>query len=117
MWDLINMERFFYIGDVAANNISYAWPIESWRGAHPASDTTLNLYFTPLQEIGLAPDKDNDVITLTLSDNNKHKDVLEAMALEMNSSEKPVITIIDVDASVTVSRFISSFTITMSSDV
>ena len=111
------MERFFYIGDIAANNISYAWPIESWRGAHPLSDTELNLYFTPHLEIGLYPDKDNDIVTLTLSSNNKHKDVLESMALEMNTSQSPVITIIDIDASEKINDYISSLTVTMSSDV
>ena len=111
------MEKFFYIGDISASSISYAWPIESWRGAHPASDTTLNLYFTPILEIGLAPDKDNDVVTLTLSSNNKHKDVLESIAESMLTNEGSVITIFDVDTSEKINDYISGVSITMSSDV
>ena len=65
------MERFVYLFD--NSSIGLVYPTESFQGAHPASDTTLELYFTPITEEGYAPGKDNDVITLTLSNNNVHK--------------------------------------------
>ena len=77
------MEKFIYIGNVTSS-LSLLYPAESWRGAHPVSDTELNIYFTPIEEGGLYPDKDNDVITITTTDISKHKDVLEALVEEIN---------------------------------
>tara|TARA_R100001443_G_scaffold21957_2_gene34179 strand:+ start:410 stop:745 length:336 start_codon:yes stop_codon:yes gene_type:complete len=111
------MEKFFYIGDISASNIGLSYPVESWRGAHPSSDTVLNIYFTPVDEGGLASDKDNDVIHLTLSSANKHKDVMESIVEAMNTSDEHVINIIDIDNSLKINDYISSVSVTMSSDV
>ena len=110
------MEKFFYFGILSASNLSIAYPVESWRGAHPEDDTTLHLYFTPLHEMGLYPDKDNDVMSLTIS-TNKHKEVLQAIAEAMNTSEEHVIVVIDIDTSEKVSSDISAVAAIMSSDV
>ena len=110
------MEKFIYIGNVTSN-MSLLYPAEPWRGAHPASDTELNLYFTPIVEGGLYPDKDNDVITITTTDNNKHKDVLEALVEEINFGDSHVTVIFDADTGEKVHTQITSISATMSSDV
>ena len=110
------MEKFIYIGNVSGS-ISLLYPVESWRGAHPASDTTLNLFFTPITEGGMYPDKDNDIITVTTTDNNKHKDVLEALVEEVNYGEKGVTILFDADTGEKVHTQIASVSYTASSNV
>ena len=111
------MKRFFYFGDIAGNNLALFFPVEHWRGAHPMSLTTLNLYFTPIAEMGLYPDKDNEVIVMTLTENGKHKDFLESMIEAMNNSEEVLINIIDIDNSLKISEYVSSVSWTPSSNV
>ena len=110
------MEKFIYIGSLTGN-ISLVYPAESWRGAHPASDNTLNLYFTPIVEGGLFPDKDNDVITIETTDDNKHKEVIEALVNEINHGDSHVTVLIDKDSGESVHSQISGVTATFSSDV
>ena len=110
------MEKFIYFGTLSGS-IYLVYPAESFRGAHPASDNTLNLYFTPMVEGGLASDKDNDVITIQTTDNNKHKEVLEALVDEINHGESHVTIVIDKDTGEAVHSQIVGITITMSSDV
>jgi len=109
------MEKFIYIGNVTSS-ISLMYPAESFRGAHPASDTTLNLYFTPIIEGGLASDKDNDVITVTTTDDNKHKEVLEALVNAINE-DNHVTVIFDADTGEKIHSQISGVSATYSSDV
>ena len=111
------MEKFFYFGNVAAGNLSLAYPVENWRGAHPEDATTLHLYFTPMLEMGLSPDKDNDIMILTLSSDNKHKDVLESICEALNTSEDGVIVIVDIDSGEKINSYISAISVTMSRDV
>ena len=110
------MEIFIYIGNVTSS-LSLLYPAESWRGAHPVSDTELNIYFTPIEEGGLYPDKDNDVITITTTDISKHKDVLEALVEEINFGDSHVTVIFDADTGEKIHTQISSVSATMSSDV
>tara|TARA_R100000315_G_C5222706_1_gene134325 strand:- start:1147 stop:1476 length:330 start_codon:yes stop_codon:yes gene_type:complete len=109
------MEKFFYIADIGTSNVGFSYPIEHLRGMHPASDTTLNLYFTPIHEMGLAPDKDNDIFILTITA-NKHKDVMQSIVEAMNLEEN-LIVIMDVDNSIVINSNISGFSFTLSSDV
>ena len=91
------------------------WPLESFKGSHPRSDTTMELCFTPLLEEGKAPGKDNDIIVLTLNSANKHKEVMEAIAEAFVNPEDPLIIIFDSDESVSISSYIASFSVTFSS--
>jgi len=109
------MEKFIYIGVVGSESLMY--PAESWRGAHPVSDTELNLYFTPINEGGLASDKDNDIVTVTTTDNNKHKEVLQAIVESVSLGENLITVIFDDDTGEKIHTQIASIATTMSSDV
>ena len=76
----------------------------------------MELCFTPLQEEGKAPGKDNDIIVLTLNTANKQKDVMEAIAEAFVNPEEPMITIFDSDESIKISSYIDSYSVTFSSD-
>tara|TARA_R110002167_G_scaffold150128_5_gene343726 strand:+ start:601 stop:927 length:327 start_codon:yes stop_codon:yes gene_type:complete len=107
------MEKFIYLND--NSNVILLYPASSFRGCYPKSDTTLELYFTPINEHGYAPNKDNDVIILTIG-TNKHKEVMLAIGEEINTGEVPYTTIIDVATGVKVSTHVTSFTYTASSN-
>lgn len=108
------MERFVYFHNGSTFGLVY--PVESFQGAHPASDTTLELYFTPITEEGYAPGKDNDVITLTLSSNNVHKGVMLAVGEAMGELEENFTVIFDSSTGEKIHSSISSFGYTPSSD-
>jgi len=111
------MEKFIYIGDISSNH-AYMYPAESFRGAHPKADDTLNIYFTPIFEFGLAPDKDNDVWTLSLATNNKHKEVMTAIAEAIAHGDEQIIVIADVDNSIFISDDVNGVALqALSSDV
>jgi glycerol kinase len=92
------------------------WPVKNFKGCQPRSDTTLEMYFTPVNQRGQAPGRDNDVIVLTLSSNNKHKEVIQDITEAFCFPEKSVVTIFDSDESVKISSHISSYSLTMSQD-
>jgi hypothetical protein len=108
------MTRWIFFKDTAAS-ICVIYPLDSFRGCYPRSDTTLELYFTPIREMGYAPGKDNDVFILTIA-TNKHKDVMEAIAEGLNVNEDLVVKIFDDSTGEKISTHISSFTRTYSSD-
>lgn len=107
------MEKFLYIDDNSSVVVMY--PALSFRGAYPASDTTLELYFTPLAEIGKAPGKDNDIVTLTITA-NKHKETTTDLIEAINHSEEYLISIFDGDKGTKVSTHISGVARTGSSE-
>tara|TARA_R100000458_G_C8197869_1_gene189341 strand:+ start:371 stop:709 length:339 start_codon:yes stop_codon:yes gene_type:complete len=112
------MNKFIYIGDIAASSAAYMYPAESFRGAHPKADDTLNVYFTPSREAGLAPDKDNDVWTLSLSSNNKHKEVMVAIAEAIAHGDEQIIVLADTDDSIFISEHVNGVSLqALSSDV
>ena len=110
------MEKFFYFGDITSSDSALSYPVESWRGSHPEDDTTLHLYFTPINEQGLAPAKDNDVMVLTIG-TNKHREVLTSIA-ESVGDEENFIVIADNDNSIYIdSNIVTWAGVIMSSDV
>tara|TARA_Y100001938_G_scaffold109590_1_gene149837 strand:- start:2012 stop:2350 length:339 start_codon:yes stop_codon:yes gene_type:complete len=112
------MNKFLYIGDLAASNHAHMYPAESFRGAHPKADDTLNIYFTPITEGGLAPGKDNDVWTLSLATNNKHKEVMTAIAEAIAHGDEQIIVLADIDDSVFISEHVDGVSLqALSSDV
>jgi hypothetical protein len=107
------MEAVVYFND----GTSVIWyPLESFQGAHPTSDTVLSLFFTPKGEEGRAMGKDNDIITLTLSSNNKHKEVLDSISDSFCFPPKALITIFDSDESIKINDYIQSWSWTPSSE-
>ena len=88
------MEAVAYIND--GTSVAW-WPVKNFKGCSPRSDTTLEMYFTPIHEAGQAPERDNDVLILTMSSDNKHKDVMQAIADAFCFPEKSVVTIFDSD--------------------
>ena len=110
------MEKFFYFGDITSSDSALSYPVESWRGSHPEDDTTLHLYFTPFNEMGFAPQKDNDIMVLTIV-TNKHREVLTAIA-ESIGDEENFIVIADNDNSIYIdSNIVTWAGVIMSSDV
>ena len=108
------MEKFLFFRNSSANT-SIAYPKQSFRGCYPRSDTTLEVYMTPIAQQGFAPGRDNDVWLLTITA-NKHKDVMEAISEALNVTEDLVIVIFDDVDSEAVSTYISNVSVTVSSD-
>mgnify|MGYP003136759894 CR=1 FL=1 len=108
------MTRWIFFKDTTLN-ACLVYPLDSFRGCYPRSDTTLELYFTPVREMGYAPGKDNDVFVLTIA-TNKHKEVMEAIAEGLNVGEDLVVKIFDNSTGEKISTHISSFNLTYSSD-
>jgi len=107
------MNKFLYIDDNSSLKVMY--PADSFRGSSPTSDTTLELYFTPLPEEGRAPGKDNDIVELTITA-NKHKDVIQEIVHSIFYSDDYLIPIFDSALSLQVSSLISSVARTASSE-
>tara|TARA_R100001015_G_C4592336_1_gene147777 strand:- start:32 stop:358 length:327 start_codon:yes stop_codon:yes gene_type:complete len=107
------MNKFLYIDDASSLKVMY--PADSFRGSSPTSDTTLELYFTPLPEEGRAPGKDNDIVELTITA-NKHKDVLQEVVHSIFYSDDYLIAIFDSVLGVKISTHIGSVARTASSE-
>tara|TARA_R100001594_G_scaffold27919_3_gene52955 strand:- start:3841 stop:4584 length:744 start_codon:yes stop_codon:yes gene_type:complete len=82
-------------------------PVDSFTGAFPTSDTQLSLFFTPFIGSGVNSGEDNVEVRLTISA-NRHKSVLESIVKEFSTGENYLITIVDVEAGIFVSEFISN---------
>lgn len=107
------MNNFLYIDNNSTLKVMY--PSVSFRGSSPTSDTTLELYFTPLPEEGRAPGKDNDIVELTIV-TNKHKEVLQDIVHSIFYSDDYLIAIFDSVLDVKVSTHISAVARTASSE-
>mgnify|MGYP004452288899 CR=1 FL=1 len=107
------MNKFLYIDDGSTLKVMY--PDTSFRGTSPTSDTTLELYFTPLPEEGKAPGKDNDIVELTIAA-NRHKDVIQEVVNSIFYSDDYLIAIFDSVLGVKISTHISSVARTESSE-
>ena len=107
------MSKLIYFND--NSNAKYVYPMQSFRGLYPRSDTTLEMYFTPMAENGYAPGRDNDVYVLTIG-TNKHKEVMFAIGEAMINGEDPLLTIVNTATSEFIHSEVSSFTVTLSSD-
>lgn len=107
------MEGLIYLNDGTS---VYFFPVDSFQGCLPTDDDKLEMYLTPILEEGYAPGKDNLVIEFTLTEDNKHKEVMLAIADALVFPETPIVTLFDSVSSVKVSEYISSFTGTASTD-
>ena len=103
------MEKFVYIHD---GTTVHLFPAKNFRGGTPTSDTVLEIFFTPIQEDGRAVGKDNDIVAITTSSNNKHKDVLISITDELALGEKPLVVIFDSPTSEKIDSNIASVAIT-----
>jgi hypothetical protein len=68
-----------------ADNDSVLYPASAFRGADQSAGTTIDLYFTPLVNLGKnSADDVCDKIALTITD-GKEKEVLKAIAALVNA--------------------------------
>ena len=107
------MEKFIFFNDGSHAKL---YPAKNFRGGAPQSDTTLELYFTPLGEDGRTAGKDNDIVTITTSSNNKHKDVLLSITNDLALGENLVVAVFDSTTSEKIDDNISSIAYTISSE-
>jgi hypothetical protein len=107
------MEKFIYIHDGTAVHL---FPAKNFRGGSPASDTVLEICFTPIQEDGRAAGKDNDIVEITTSSNNKHKEVLVSITNELALGENPLVVIFDSATSEKINSNIASVAVTKSTE-
>ena len=88
-----NKFLYFATGD-GANLTGEAafYPVSAFRGADPASATTVNLFFTPQEVTAVATGDDVDVVTLTITSGSV-VNVLEALANEIAFGNSTVIKV------------------------
>tara|TARA_R100001594_G_scaffold39285_1_gene70764 strand:+ start:464 stop:1210 length:747 start_codon:yes stop_codon:yes gene_type:complete len=90
------MEKYLLLNKSSTDSASEGYltiPVKSFQGAHPSSDTALELYFTPtINHIKGAYGNNNIKVTLTVK-TNTHKEVLEVLSKEFTTGENIYIEI------------------------
>ena len=102
------MEGIVYYND--GTNVAW-WPLDSFKGVIPISDTTMNVYLMPYSEVGLDEGLDNDFVTLTIG-TNKHKEVCQSIAEAFVFPENNLIKLWDSDTGDKIDTNVSGATVT-----
>ena len=107
------MEKYFYFStgsDDNAEGDAVLYPVSSFRGLTPASDTTCVMYFTPMKITDVATSDVNDAVTLTFKHGHFSK-VIRLITKGVQSSGN-LISIIDAENSKYANQIDKSFVIT-----
>ena len=91
------------------------FPVDTFRGAAPYSDTKLSLFFLPPLASGVNSGLDNFEVRLTIN-SNKHKEVLESIVTEFSTGENYLITVADVETGVYINSNITGVEFEYSND-
>ena len=89
------MKKYLRLNKSATDSYTQGYfilPVSSFRGAHPSSDTALELYFEPAIKSKYTTGNTNLKVTLTVG-TNKHKDVLQVLTREFSTGEDVYIDI------------------------